>query len=296
MLTPFTKEKEVDYKALKRLIDWYIEGGAVGLFAVCQSSEMFQLSKEEKKEIAKFVKDNSTVPVIASGHTSYSLAEQISELNDIADTGVDAVILITSLLARQDESDDVLINRLNEIIQGLPEKLPLGLYECPFPYKRLLTPKVIDYIIQTERFYFIKDTCCDLKLIESRLKQIEVTKIKLYNANTSTFLGSLQAGASGYSGVMANFHPKLYNWVYKNWDRDTEKANFIQSILTMCSFIEMKNYPENAKYALKLMGLPIEYVSRKFTKSEFDETAIDEIKQLNLVTDTLTKLLERDDI
>ena len=48
MLTPFTENNEVDYEALGKLIDWYIEKGVNGLFADCQSSEMFFLSLEER--------------------------------------------------------------------------------------------------------------------------------------------------------------------------------------------------------------------------------------------------------
>ena len=48
MLTPFTDHNEVDYPALERLTEWYIENGVSGLFAVCQSSEMFFLSLEER--------------------------------------------------------------------------------------------------------------------------------------------------------------------------------------------------------------------------------------------------------
>ena len=41
MLTPFTAEGEIDYPSLERLIAWYEENGAAGLFATCQSSEFF---------------------------------------------------------------------------------------------------------------------------------------------------------------------------------------------------------------------------------------------------------------
>ena len=44
MLTPFTEDDQVDYESLGRLVDWYIEKGVDGLFADCQSSEMFFLS------------------------------------------------------------------------------------------------------------------------------------------------------------------------------------------------------------------------------------------------------------
>ena len=48
MLTPFTEDDQVDYESLGRLVDWYIEKGVDGLFADCQSSEMFFLSLEER--------------------------------------------------------------------------------------------------------------------------------------------------------------------------------------------------------------------------------------------------------
>ena len=44
MITPFTADGEIDYASLERLIAWYEQGGATGLFAACQSSEIFYLS------------------------------------------------------------------------------------------------------------------------------------------------------------------------------------------------------------------------------------------------------------
>lgn len=41
MLTPF-RENKVDYDSLKRLVEWYIQSGAAGLFAACQSSEIIK--------------------------------------------------------------------------------------------------------------------------------------------------------------------------------------------------------------------------------------------------------------
>lgn len=39
MLTPFKNNGEIDYEALTRLIHFYIDAGASGLFANCLSSE-----------------------------------------------------------------------------------------------------------------------------------------------------------------------------------------------------------------------------------------------------------------
>ncbi len=291
MLTPFNDQGEIDYKALQQLIEWYIKNGSTGLFAICQSSEMFYLSLEERVQLARFIKEHSTVPVLASGHVSSGLGDQIEELKQIAATGVDAIVLISSILAKEDEDDEVLIKNLKVILKELPENIPLGIYECPYPYKRLLTEKVIDFCIQTKRFYFIKDTCCDAKEIKRRIHQLEGSCMKLYNANTATLLESLKDGAAGYSGVMANFQPQLYSWLVNNWNKDPDTASWLQAVLTMCSFIELKNYPENAKLAIKLMGYPISTYTRKFTRSFINATIQDEVVQLNLLTDKITQLL-----
>ena len=99
MLTPFTSSGDVDYDALARMVDWYEENGSTGLFAICQSSEVFYLSLQERVRIAAFLKKRAHVPVIASGHVSYALEDQIDELRRVSDTGVDAVILIANRLA-----------------------------------------------------------------------------------------------------------------------------------------------------------------------------------------------------
>ena len=79
MLTPFTERGEVDYNGLEKLIEFYEAGGSDGLFATCQSSEIFYLSLEERIKIASFVKKHAHIPVIASGHVSYSREDQAEE-------------------------------------------------------------------------------------------------------------------------------------------------------------------------------------------------------------------------
>ena len=48
MITPFTEDNRIDYDAVLRIIEWYDKNGVDGIFAVCQSSEMFELSPQEE--------------------------------------------------------------------------------------------------------------------------------------------------------------------------------------------------------------------------------------------------------
>lgn len=289
MLTPFTENNEVDYNGLEKLIEWYITQGVQGLFAVCQSSEMFFLSLQERIKIAAFVKEKAAgrVPVIASGHISDNLKDQEKEIIEIAKTGVDAVILVTNRLATKEESDSVWIANLEALLKKLPATIKLGLYECPYPYKRIMSKEMTKWCADSGRFYFLKDTSCDIDNIKIKLDVCKGSLLKLYNANTATLLESLRLGAAGYSGVMANMQCSLYERLCNNFqDKDMEQ---LAEKLTMCALIEGQGYPSNAKYYLQRRGLPILSKSRTQDEESFTQTYRKEADMLYNITVELEK-------
>ena len=48
MITPYRPDGSVDIETALKYVDWYYESGLDGIFAVCQSSEIFFLSLEER--------------------------------------------------------------------------------------------------------------------------------------------------------------------------------------------------------------------------------------------------------
>jgi 4-hydroxy-tetrahydrodipicolinate synthase len=256
MLTPFDDQREIDRESLKKLIDWYIGKGVNGLFANCQSSEMFFLSEAESLQLTRFVLDYTAgrVPVVASGHTACGISQQIDQLGKIAETGVDSVIMISNRFAMPGESDEVVLANLQKITAALPAKVGLGIYECPHPYKRLLSDKVVSWCAQSGRYTFIKDTCCQIGTIRRRVELVKGSRLHIANANGQTLLPSLQAGAHGYSGVMTNFHPELYVWLCDHWQQDSEKAEIVAAYLSTASLTEYLDYPICAKDYQKSIG------------------------------------------
>ena len=293
MLTPFTENNEVDYEALGKLVDWYIEKGVNGLFADCQSSEMFFLSLEERVKIGEFVKKHADgrVPVVTSGHISDSLEDQAKELTAIAGTGADAVILLTNRLAKENESDEVWLENLKKLLEMIPKDVPLGFYECPYPYKRIISPELLKWCADTGRFYFIKDTSCDIENMKAKLEVIKGTNLKLFNANTSTLLETLELGASGYSGVMANFHPELYVKLCNIYKENPSKARKSADFLTVASLIERQVYPVNAKFYQKSIGNFNSIMTRTRDIKELNATGILEIQQFVRFNEEFEKTL-----
>lgn len=256
MLTPFDDQREIDWESLKKLIDWYIGKGVNGLFANCQSSEMFFLSEAESLQLTRFVLDYTAgrVPVVASGHTACGLSQQIDQLGTMTETGVDSVIMISNRFAMPGESDEVVLANLQKITAALPDKVGLGIYECPQPYKRLLSDKVVSWCAQSGRYTFIKDTCCQIGTIRRRVGLVKGSRLHIANANGQTLLPSLQAGAHGYSGIMTNFHPELYVWLCDNWHKEPEKAEIVAAYLSTASLAEYLDYPICAKDYQKSIG------------------------------------------
>ena len=287
MITPFTADNQIDYDAVDRIVEFYAQGGCHGIFAVCQSSEMFWLTENEREKLAARVVKASAgrMCVVASGHISERMEDQIRELRRIAATGVNAVVMISNRLASPNECDDALIARMKTILDAIPG-VTFGMYECPYPYKRMLTPKVLEAMAETGRFTFIKDTCCDAELIAERIKLLD-GRIQLFNANCATALETFESGADGFSGIMANYHPDLLVWLYENFRAQPEKARKLSSMLSVMSLVEGCGHPAATKYHMNLVGVPMEIRCRSINADErfdkLDRHAIDDLAQIEEV-------------
>ena len=158
--------------------------------------------------------------------------------------------------------------------------MALGIYECPYPYKRLMSGDLIKWCADTGRFAFLKDTCCDIRQLQQKIAFTKDTPLKIFNANSATLLESLKLGAAGFCGVMLNFHPELYGWLCRNWRKNMQKAQKLQDFATVASLIELQNYPTNAKYHMSLSGVPIGLVTRSKDYAGFQELQKSEVQAL----------------
>jgi 4-hydroxy-tetrahydrodipicolinate synthase len=267
MLTPFTEGGEIDYAGLERLIEWYIANGADALFAVCQSSEMIYLSLKERSELGSFVvrKTAGRIPVVASGHISDDPYSQLEELTAAAKTGADAVVLVSNHLDPKQRGTETFMGNMKWLLERLPKDIPLGVYECPVPYRRLLTDDEISFCADSGRFIFLKDVSCDLSVIKRRVALTEKSPFAILNANAAIAWDAIKAGASGFNGVNTNFHPDLYKWLYTSGKRHPELAEELSTFLALSSLSEAFGYPVLAKIYHQRLGTFSSIKSRVIT-------------------------------
>lgn len=101
----------------------------------------------------------------------------------------------------------------------------------------------------------------------------------LYNANTMTLLESLQDGADGFCGVMGNLHPDLYQWLFRNFRKETARAKDLQAALTLLSGLEAHAYPICAKKHMQDAGIHISLVTRVASEDAFCEADQEILRQ-----------------
>lgn len=267
MLTPFTNTGDIDFRALNALTEFYLEKGAVGLFANCLSSEMVELTDAERLAIIKHVVDVSgqSVPVVATGTFGGPIREQADFVWQVYAQGVDAVILITGLLAQESDSDAVFDQNVAQLLDLTPG-IPLGFYECPVPYKRLLSAEQLARWVRTGRVIYHKDTSLDIGQIREKLAATaQYPAFGLYDAYMAHAVASLQAGSAGLSCIQGNFFPELVSWLcrYATDSSFATDVSAVQAFLTRQMEVMHHVYPTIAKYYLQKRGLPLTTYTRR---------------------------------
>ncbi|GAB1464431.1 dihydrodipicolinate synthase family protein [Pedobacter sp.] len=274
MLTPFKDNGAVDFDGLTKLTEMYLDAGAAGLFANCLSSEMFELSEDERLAVVKHIVKvtNNKVPIVATGTFGGAIAKQADFVKKMYDTNIEAVIGITGLLAEETDADEVFEANVHELL-SLTDNVPLGFYECPVPYKRVISPKQLSALVATGRVTYHKDTCLDINQIKEKIALTSnATNFGLYDAYMVHAVESLKAGSSGLSCIQGNFFPELLVWLCNNYNNASLTH---EVVLAQQFFIDQMDvmhdvYPTVAKYYLQKRGLAISTFTRRAGIGEFN--------------------------
>jgi len=258
MLTPFHDDLSVDYATLRQLCDYYIDNGAVGLFANCLSSEMYELSAQERLSVIKTVVEqaNGRVPVVATGTFQGSVEEMADFSNQVHALGVDAVIVLNNQFVSAEESDEVFLSRIHQWMELTPG-VPFGIYECPVPYKRLVSIPVLQDLLRSGRLCYHKDTSLNIDQVREKIQAGSAARFGVYDAYMVHAKASLEAGSMGLSCIQGNFFSDL---IAKFCSKPSDE---FQEFLTENMELMHSAYPTSAKYVLQKQGFPISLATRR---------------------------------
>lgn len=297
MITPFNLKAKVDLDVVSNLVDFYLAAGVKGFFANCLSSEMYSITEDERLELTQYIVRyvNGRVPVVATGSFGLSVYDKAEFTKKIYDTGIDAVILITGHYANVEDNDDVLLKNFDRMFK-LTGDIPLGMYECPAPYKRIIGADTFKTLLSSNRLVYHKDTSIDLEKVKAKIDIVKETNssLEFFDAHSPNAMYSLQMGAKGMSSISGNFYPEILVWMVNNAtdSANQEEVKWLQAEISRVDPLIHIAYPMSAKYFLRKRGLPVRTISRATAL----ELTPEQKKTLDEIHDSFKTWCERLDI
>ena len=196
---------EVDWEALKGLVEWHIEQGTNAIVAVGTTGESATLGVSEHSSVIRFVVDHAAgrIPVIA-GTGANSTAEAIVLTRAAKEAGADACLLVTPYYNKPTQEGLYLHHKaiadavdISQILYNVP-----GRTACDMLPETVLRLAAIDNIVG------IKEATGDLARAKQLIEQCPAD-FAIYSGDDHSARELILLGGKGDISVTANVAPKL---------------------------------------------------------------------------------------
>lgn len=267
ILTPLHSGETPDYEALRRLIDYVIEGGVDAIFANGTTGEFARFTYEERCKILEIIVEHTAgrVPVVA-GVSDCGTRLVIRNIRDAEKIGADAVVTTVPYYFPTTSHAEQ-ISFIQDVTAST--KLPVLLYNIPSVVGCSLTFDVLDTVSTIENLYGIKDTSGDEAYLND-LVACYGDKLKIYVGDERLCFSGLRIGASGMVPSLANPFPRILAAAWKaaqkeDWDSCKKHTDLVNEINALNRFSDSWMSPNIwRKEALRQMGLMDAYFTKPY--------------------------------
>lgn len=260
LITPFTKNGEVDYSSLKRLVEYQIQNGADFLCILATTSEAPCLSKEEKQKIKDLIVEiNSKRIPLLMGCGGNNTKAVIEELQTLDLTGIDGVLSVCPYYNKP--SQEGLYRHFMAISEASP--LPVVLYNVPGRTGVNLKPETtVRLANDSKNIVAVKEASGSLEQVDEIIKNKPADFDVLSGDDALTF-SMVASGAAGAISVIGNALPKEFSRMIRlEFKGEYEPARKIHHSFTeLYSLLFVDGNPAGVKALLHEMGF-IENVLR----------------------------------
>ena len=260
LITPFTKDDEVDAAGLKRMVEYVEEGGVAGIVPCGTTGESATLSHEEHKRVIDIVVANAKVPVIA-GTGSNNTREAVELTRYAADAGAEACLLITPYYNKPNARG--LKEHFRQI--GDSAEIPLILYNIPSRTGLNMSAEtMVEIAAEVESVKGVKEASGNLKQVGAIIKLAKERGLDFTVVAGDDFLTLpiMSLGGKGVISVAANIAPQpMSEMVNAMLSGDIEKAKEINlRLFPLFEAMFLETNPIPVKRTAELMGLPAGHV------------------------------------
>lgn len=253
LVTPFTDNQEVDFKALKKLLDHTAQGGVDYYVVLGTTGEPATLENREKKDILQFIKNNNSnnLPIVygAGGNNTKQVIDVLKEA-DLK--GVDAILSVSPYYNKP--SQEGIYQHFVAIADASP--VPVILYNVPGRTASNVTAETTLRLAEHPNIAGIKEASGNLEQC-MRIARDKPRDFLLISGDDMMTVALYALGAAGVISVLANAYPILFRRM-KEYVLSGDYAGAsgeIFKLLDLNPLMYEEGNPVGLKAVLKEMGL-----------------------------------------
>ena len=260
LVTPFTADGEVDYKAIQRLVEYQIQNGADFLCILATTGETPCLSAEEKNNIKNLVVEinRGRLPILM-GCGGNNTRAVVVELKTADWTGIDGVLSVCPYYNKP--SQEGLYQHFKAIAEASP--LPVVLYNVPGRTGvNMKSETTVRLARDCENIVAVKEASGSLEQVDEIIKN-KPERFDVISGDDALTFPMVASGAAGSISVIGNALPKeVSRMIRLEFNGEYEAARKIHHRFTeLYSLLFVDGNPAGVKALLHEMGF-IENVLR----------------------------------
>lgn len=255
LVTPFTPNGQVDYRALGDLVDYVIEGGVDYIVALGTTAETPTLYNSERAVIAMYTaqKINGRVPLVM-GCGGNSTSEVLDQLREFDLRGADAILSVTPYYNKP--SQEGLYQHFRTVAEHSP--LPVILYNIPGRSGVNMTAETtLRLAREIPNIIGIKEASGNLEQMQ-RIIDERPDGFLVLSGDDGIAIDLMERGGDGIISVAANVFPKRFMACIAHAKRGDfaaarrawEEAGLGEAVEALFA----EGNPVGAKCALSVMG------------------------------------------
>ena len=254
IITPFTKDNQVDYDAFKKMLEFQVENGADCIIVCGTTGEASTMTTDEKKKTIEFALKtiNKRIPVIAG--TGSNCTESAIEMTKYCESiGVDGALVVTPYYNKTTQAG--LVAHYTAIANAT--KLPIVLYNVPGRTGVNIQPKTCLELSKIENIVAIKEASGNLSQI-AEIANLCRDDLNIYSGNDDQIIPILSLGGLGVISVLSNIMPKYTHQMTEEFfnhnTKDAAKMQVDSIPLIKALFCEVNPIPVKAACNLLDLG------------------------------------------
>ena len=253
MITPFKANMEIDWERLASMINYVIEGGTDYIVALGTTAETPTLSKEEKRDVIRFFKQQiaGRVPLVigAGGNNTLALTKELQEMEL---DGVEAILSVTPYYNKP--SQEGLYRHFEAVAKASP--VPVILYNVPGRTGvNMSADTTCRLACDFENIIAVKEASGKIDQIEQIIKNCPKEFLVLSGDDGMT-VDVMRKGGDGVISVAVNAFPKRFSHVVylaKQGLFDRAEEAYAPLHEAVCALFEQGN-PVGVKAALTILN------------------------------------------